>query len=86
MNSCVSFSTLEAAGNPLPLRKFDKDSNDLPVEALTERDAAIKQHFSTPEVQYIGSSSSCGCAFPHAMFQNGGWPEKWNTKTRQKTN
>jgi len=61
--------------NPLPLRKFDKDSAYLPVEALTERDAAIKQHFSTPEVQYIGSSCSCGCAFPHAMFQNGGWPE-----------
>src|SRR5579862_1898209 len=61
--------------NPLPRRKFDKDSTELPVEELTERDAAIKQHFGTPEVQYIGSSSRCGCDFPHAMFQNGGWPE-----------
>jgi hypothetical protein len=60
---------------PLPRRSFDKDSSDLPVESLTERDAAIKQHFSAREVQYIGSSSSCGCAFPHAMYQSGGWPE-----------
>lgn len=60
---------------PLQRRKFDADSENLPVESLTERDAEIKQHFSSPEVQYVGSSSSCGCDFPHAMFQNGGWPE-----------
>lgn len=61
--------------NPLPRRKFDKDAPDLTVESLTERDASIKQHFSCPEVQYIGSTSGCGCDFPHAMFQSGGWPE-----------
>ncbi|MGB6834889.1 MAG: hypothetical protein WCD34_03460 [Candidatus Acidiferrum sp.] len=26
-------------------------------------------------MQYIGSTSGCGCDFPHAMFQSGGWPE-----------
>jgi len=61
--------------NALPRRKFNKDAVDLPVESLAERDAGIMQHFSSPEVQYVGSSSSCGCDFPHAMFQNGGWPE-----------
>src|ERR1700757_2300347 len=61
--------------NPLPRRKFDKDSVDLPVESLTERDSAIKQYFSRPEVQYVGSTSSCGCDFPHATLQNGKWPE-----------
>jgi hypothetical protein len=61
--------------NPLPRRKFNKDAADLPVESLSERDAAVRQHFNTPEVQYVGSSSGCGCDFPHAMFQNGGWPE-----------
>ena len=60
---------------PLPRRKFDKDVAELPVESLTERDAGIAQHFSSPEVQYVGSTSGCGCDFPHAMFQNGGWPE-----------
>jgi len=47
----------------------------LSVESLTDWDAPIKAHFSSPELQYIGSTSSCGCAIPHAMFHNFGWPE-----------
>jgi|SRR5579864_2676328 len=47
----------------------------LSVESLTDRDAPVKVHFSNPEVQYIGSTSGCGCDFPHAMFQNFAWPE-----------
>jgi hypothetical protein len=35
-------------------------------------------HFKSPEVQYIGSTSGCGCDFPHVMFQNGGWPKPWD--------
>ncbi|MFZ0884117.1 MAG: hypothetical protein WAN14_12020 [Candidatus Acidiferrales bacterium] len=34
----------------------------------------IKKVFSKPEVQYIGSTSDCGCDFPHAILQNGEWP------------
>jgi hypothetical protein len=45
------------------------------VESLTERDAAIRRYFSNPEVQYIGSTSGCGCDFPNAMLQNGEWPK-----------
>jgi hypothetical protein len=26
-------------------------------------------------VQYIGSTSGCGCDFPHATLQNSSWPE-----------
>jgi len=26
-------------------------------------------------VQYIGSTSQCGCDFPRAILQNGDWPE-----------
>ena len=47
----------------------------MPVESLTERDSAIKQYFSKSEVQYVGSTSSRGCDFPHATLQNGKWPE-----------
>lgn len=61
--------------DPLPRRRFDKDAPDLSVESLTERDAGIKRHFSSPAVQYVGSTSGCGCDFPHAIFQSGGWPE-----------
>jgi len=58
----------------LPRKMFDKDAPNLSVESLTERDAPIKRHFSNPEVQYIGSTSGCGCDFPHVILQNGEWP------------
>ncbi|HEX7286419.1 MAG TPA: hypothetical protein VF532_09560 [Candidatus Angelobacter sp.] len=44
------------------------------VKSLTERESPIAAHFSKPQVQYIGSTSDCGCDFPHVMFQNGAWP------------
>jgi hypothetical protein len=31
-----------------------------------------------PEVQYVGSTSNCGCDFPHLMFQSGGGPNGWD--------
>jgi hypothetical protein len=61
--------------NPLPRKEWQKDAPSLSIEPLTERDAPIKAHFSSPEVQYIGSTSGCGCDFPHATLQNGQWPE-----------
>lgn len=70
---------------PIPRKKWDKgerhislkgkDAPGLSVESLTDRDASVKVHFSNPEVQYIGSTSGCGCDFPHALFQDSGWPE-----------
>jgi hypothetical protein len=58
----------------LPRKAFDKDAPQLSIESLTENDAAIKQYFANPEVQYIGSTSGCGCDFPHVILQNGEWP------------
>lgn len=71
----MCFFLCVGTAKPLPRRKFDSAAADLPIESLTERDAGIKQHFSSAEVQCLGSTSGCGCDFPHAMFQNGGWPE-----------
>lgn len=59
---------------PIPRSAFEHGSQTLPVEALTERDEIVKTHFISPEVQYVGSTSGCGCDFPNVMFQNGGWP------------
>lgn len=59
---------------PLPRKAWWSDAPDLSVSSLTERESPIKAHFSKPEVQYIGSTSGCGCDFPHAIFQSGGWP------------
>jgi hypothetical protein len=59
---------------PLPRRQWQKDAPALSVVTLTVRDVPIKAHFSKPEVQYIGSTSGCGCDFPNLYLQNGEWP------------
>jgi hypothetical protein len=71
----MCFALYLGATKPLPRTEVDKNAGNLHVESLTERDAGIKQHFTRPEVQYVGSTSNCGCDFPHAMVQSGGWPE-----------
>ncbi len=58
----------------IPRKEWRKDAPDLSVQKLTERENPITTHFSTREVQYIGSTSECGCDFAHVMFQNGEWP------------
>jgi hypothetical protein len=59
---------------PIPRREWHEVSTALAVASLTDRDAPIKMHFSSPEVQYIGSTSRCGCDFPHAILQGEEWP------------
>jgi hypothetical protein len=63
---------------PIPRKEWQKDAPDLSVETLGDREAPIKTHFKSPEVQYIGSTSGCGCDFPHIMNQNGEWPVPWD--------
>ena len=59
---------------PMLFKEWRSDAPELSVKPLTERESPITAHFSKPEVQYIGSTSACGCDFPHVMFQNGEWP------------
>ena len=49
-------------------------ARDISVRLLTEREVSIKAHFKSVEVQYIGSTTGCGCDFPNVIYQNGGWP------------
>ena len=63
---------------PIPRKEWQRDAPDLSVEKLSDREDAIKTHFKSPEVQYIGSTSGCGCDFPHVMYQNGEWPVPWD--------
>lgn len=59
---------------PMLRKEWCGEAPDLSVRPLTERESPIATHFSKPDVQYIGSTSNCGCDFPHVMFQNGEWP------------
>jgi hypothetical protein len=35
----------------------------------------VRIHFSKPIVQYVGSTSGCGCDFPHWILYNGEVPD-----------
>jgi hypothetical protein len=70
----MCFQLYAATTKPLPRRKWELGSPRLPVRPLNAHDATVKVHFSNPEVQFIGSTSGCGCDFPSVIFQNDGWP------------
>jgi hypothetical protein len=59
--------------NPLPRKAWDKDARGLSVKSVAERDSDIVKHFSGREIQYIGSTSGCGCDFPHVPLTKGEW-------------
>ena len=70
----MCFVLYAGTSKPMLRKEWSNDAPDLSVKALTERESAITAHFTKLEVQYIGSTSGCGCDFPHVMFQNGEWP------------
>ena len=58
---------------PLPRKEWDRDSPDLCVKSLRESDADMASHFTQHEIQNIGSTSGCGCDFPHVTLTRGEW-------------
>lgn len=71
----MCFLLYAATNEPIPRKEWIQDAPDISVQSLKGDEELIKAHFSKPEVQNIGSTSCCGCDFPSAMLQNGGWPE-----------
>jgi alpha-D-ribose 1-methylphosphonate 5-triphosphate synthase subunit PhnL len=69
----MCFTLYAGTTNPLPRKAWDKDARGLSVNSVGERDAGIVKHFSRREVQYIGSTSGCGCDFPHVTLTRGEW-------------
>jgi hypothetical protein len=60
---------------PLPRSEWSRSDPHVHVRDLKESDAWIRAIFSKPEIQYIGSTTDCGCAFPSVMQGRGGdWP------------
>lgn len=64
------------AGTSRAMRPIEwrEDAPDLSVHALSDHESPIAAHFSKPEVQYIGSTSGCGCDFPYVMLPIGEGP------------
>jgi hypothetical protein len=77
----MCFLLYAGTAKPITRSSWHKESPGIYVQSLIEYDAAIKAHFSSPEVQQIGSTSGCGCDFPHLMYQNGGWPAYSDAET-----
>ena len=71
----MCFMLYVGTNKSIPRREWSKTAPDISVASLTEHDLAVKKHFRNPEVQRIGSTSGCGCDFPHVLLQNGGWPD-----------
>jgi len=69
----MCFLLYAGTSKPIARSKWQREAPGIYVQSLIEYDAAIRVHFSNPEVQQIGSTSGCGCDFPHLMYQNGGW-------------
>lgn len=70
----MCFALYAGTINPLPRSEWNKDAPELSVQSLTEQEISVRDHFTTPEVQYVGSTSGCGCDFPFVMLQGGAWP------------
>src|SRR6478672_4758765 len=70
----MCFQLYAGTSRPIPRKGFNKNARALSVESLTKEEEPIRAWFNTHEVQYIGSTSGCGCDFPHFLFQNGEWP------------
>jgi hypothetical protein len=69
----MCFTLYAGTTNPLPRKAWDKDVRGLSIKSIGERDADIVKPFSRREVQYIGSTSGCGCDFPHVTLTRGEW-------------
>jgi len=69
----MCFMLYAGTAKPIPCDGGMHRSSELPVSPPEESGSLIKAYFSTPEVQRIGSTSGCGCEFPHLLFRNGEW-------------
>ena len=60
---------------PLAQSAWKKEAPCVYVEALAEQDRRVTVHFTKPIVQYIGSTSGCGCDFPFWTAYNSAPPD-----------
>jgi hypothetical protein len=70
----MCFHLYAGTSRPLPRSEFDASDPRVHVSDLRASEASTRLIFNKPEVQYIGSSTHCGCGFPSVMQDSaGGW-------------
>jgi hypothetical protein len=71
----MCFLLFAASERPLPRSEWSMNDPHVHVCDLDESDSWTRSIFSKPEIQYIGSSTGCGCAFPSVRQDRAGdWP------------
>ena len=70
----MCFMVFVGTDEPLLLKEWDKGAPDIWVRPVGENELAVQAHFKKPVVQYVGSTASCGCDFPHWLLFNGEVP------------
>lgn len=71
----MCFMLFAGTDAPLPLSEWRKEKPDVWVRPVGENETGIRAHFSKALVQFVGSTTGCGCDFPHWLLHNGEEPE-----------
>lgn len=58
-----------ASDDPLPTLAWDEARPGFYVEALSERDEAVRRRFSKPCIYHVGSHEGCGCGFQYGQYE-----------------
>jgi hypothetical protein len=65
----MCFTVYLGSNKILPEIKWDEKNPQFFTQQLSTDELNIKNHFSFPEVIYLGSDESCGCGFRHALLE-----------------
>jgi hypothetical protein len=52
---------------------FHPEQPAFKTKELDEQEKPVMQHFTMPQVLYVGSNEGCGCSFRHALYDKGQW-------------
>ena len=57
----------------MPLIPYDLEHPAFNSRELDESEMAVRRHFTTAYITYVGSDSGCGCEFRYALKEQDGW-------------
>lgn len=77
----MCFMLYAGSAKPIPQSEWNREAPAVSVRSLLENERTIIEHFASPEIQFIGSTSGCGCDFPWILLQDGEWPVDENPET-----
>lgn len=57
----------------LPIIPYNLDRPAFNSRELDKSELAVRHHFTTPYITYVGSDTGCGCEFRYAQKEQDGW-------------